>query len=477
MAFAATTIWEVQETGDDDNGGAFDSSASGDDYTQGTYQQTQEWASSGGDYTNDLAATDASPSVLTSAARGVAVGGNGFTSGDEGNAIKISAGTNFVAGWYQIVSVDGSGNATLDRNCCSGGAGSAGSGILGGALATPGGLGAALDAVGVSGMKGYIKKGASDYTLTTATLNVSGGPISLGTTMLDKWCLIKGYETSRDDYYPDADRPAINAGAINSGSVVTMGGNTNTRHLHNIEIDGNSNSLINGIAISPGGNVDNYCYRVEVRHCDGSRGFLSVRCIACKAYSNNAIGFQTCMCYGCWADANGLDGFSGSQYYQQINCIATNNGGDGFTGSDAFCINCVAYNNSGDGFQPAVTTSPITCINCISYGNSGYGFNNTQNTMLLNCATGNNSSGRYNATPPFDLGAITLTLSDTDGPFTDPTNGDFSLDPTSADYDLLKAAATSPYAQDSYLDVGAVQHEDTGGGGATLIIKKQRRVM
>jgi hypothetical protein len=87
---------------------------------------TTTWSASGGTYTNDLAATSATQSVLSSGSRS-------FVAGDVGNGVYISGGTNFTTGIYYIQSV-ASGSATLDRNCTTGSSASGGSGRLGGMI-------------------------------------------------------------------------------------------------------------------------------------------------------------------------------------------------------------------------------------------------------------------------------------------------------------------------------------------------------
>lgn len=89
------------------------------------------WAASGGDFTNDLTATNAAASVLHSDSRA-------FVASDVNRFFEIVAGTNALPRIYKIVSV-GSGDATLNANCTDGvGAMTAGSGILLAALAADG---------------------------------------------------------------------------------------------------------------------------------------------------------------------------------------------------------------------------------------------------------------------------------------------------------------------------------------------------
>lgn len=113
-------VWRVRIAASDTNGGAFDSSISG----------------AGTDYSDSdipiLSLTDLATSgavaTITSAI-------GGFTAAMVGNAIYIASGTNFTVGTYFILSVTDANTAVLDRVCATG-AGSAGGGKVGGALAT-----------------------------------------------------------------------------------------------------------------------------------------------------------------------------------------------------------------------------------------------------------------------------------------------------------------------------------------------------
>jgi hypothetical protein len=56
---------------------------------------------------------------------------------DVGNLLHINSGTNWTAGWYQIVSAAGN-NATLDKACGSSASLTSGTYHVGGALRNPG---------------------------------------------------------------------------------------------------------------------------------------------------------------------------------------------------------------------------------------------------------------------------------------------------------------------------------------------------
>lgn len=199
-ALSSDVLWEIQVTGGAEvhasAGGGFDavSGVPGTDYTYGGGQALTTWLPAAGDYTNDLAATDAALSILSSASRN-------FVAADVGNVINLTAGTNLTAGRYQIMSVAANA-ATLDRNCSSGGAVTAASGYLGGAMTL---TDANVEDV-VDGNVIWIKAG-------THVLAANIIPSNPATKLLAIW--VEGYGATRGDApsITDGTAPLISVGA------------------------------------------------------------------------------------------------------------------------------------------------------------------------------------------------------------------------------------------------------------------------
>lgn len=368
-----------------------------------------------------------------------------------GNGLYIASGTNFTSGYYVIASVDGSNIATVvgAANITTG-AGASGVGGLGGALASPGRLGFLLNAAGVANMLCFIKSGT--YGLSTTTVNVSGGPIDTNTGMQGKNLLIKGYQNTRQDY--TGTRPVIDANGNAPTNMLNMGGTSSGSHsFYNLSVDGESRN-VNGITGSSA--TYNTIYNCYVFDCDGTYGFSGARCIFCKVYSCAASGFGN---FGtaiyCWADAceTGFSNFSG------IRCVSSNNSVDGYNGYGMTALGCVSYNNTGDGFESSTTGRVNSYMDCISFSDAGYGWKPFSLGEMINCAYGADGagSGRINTVPFVDQNPITLTAN----PFTNAAGGDFSLNNTAGGGALLRALGFSPYGQTGYLDIGAVQHQDT----------------
>ena len=186
MAIAATIEWEVRTTGtaSNANGGGYKPGSSGTDFSQQDAAQ----------YNLTLVTTAAADAILLSASAAADM---------VGNLAHIVSGTNFTAGWYEIISVSVGVSITLDRTCTTA-AGAAGVVNIGGALS----LGSADDAVFESMEPGnimYIKSGT--YTIggavSVAKTGTSGLPIRL-----------VGYDTSRSVVPAEGSRPTLAFAAL-----------------------------------------------------------------------------------------------------------------------------------------------------------------------------------------------------------------------------------------------------------------------
>lgn len=149
---------------------------------------------------SDLASTNGTtnPSTVTSA-------GTPFGRNHVGNILHVTAGTNWTAGWYEIVSVSGT-TATLDR--AVGGAVSLSSGTFkcGGAVS----LNSTLDDAFFESLVG----GNFCYFGNNLTI---GSAVNLSTTSPTSAspATIKGYQTYRYNIPTGSNRPTITCGANN----------------------------------------------------------------------------------------------------------------------------------------------------------------------------------------------------------------------------------------------------------------------
>ena len=191
MALATATIFEVRTTGNMNNGGGFYDRDPGTsvDYSQQDAAQLS---------LTDLAATQANGWLIVTSATG------GFTAAMVGNIIHITAGTNFIAGWYEITAYGDTNTISVDRACGQTGDASSGTGKVGGALA----LGSALDNeffnALIIGNTVWIKAG--EYTMVE-TVDSQGNDAFAVTPIY-----IKGYNATRGDNPTLASRPVIACG-------------------------------------------------------------------------------------------------------------------------------------------------------------------------------------------------------------------------------------------------------------------------
>lgn len=182
MSLNTSTVWEVRVSGNNNNGGGFYDRNPGTsvDYSQ---QDTAQLTLS------DLV-TDAPGTGLSSAT-------GGFTAAMVGSIIHIVSGTGFTPGFYEIVASTDTNNVTIDRS--AGASASAGTGSVGGAVASP----EEIDSVIVIGNTVHVKSGT--YTLS--------GAVSFTAGNIDNRVMIAGYNSSRGDTPTGNNRPLIAAGS------------------------------------------------------------------------------------------------------------------------------------------------------------------------------------------------------------------------------------------------------------------------
>lgn len=255
---------------------------------------------------------------------------------------------------------------------------------------------------------------------------------------------------------------------------------------------------------------------------NGTTGFISrsvlgsgvgvrfLRCVAANvrgqgfAATSDGVMFIDCEAYNINQDSGGANGgFVLSDGCVALRCISHDNSvtsSQGFTiGNQAIAINCIADSNASHGF--AITAASVV-IGCVSYNNLGNGINisgsfnllvencilssnnlygiqafssaNGQGVLMRNCAFYNNTSGETaNLNSDLVAGSITLT----GDPFTDPADGDFRLNATAGAGDDCRGAGIGTFTQTAasysgtvgYPDVGAVQHQDAGGGTQLIV--------
>lgn len=330
-----------------------------------------------------------------------------------------------------------------------------GDGSSGNPWATPGKAGGSLAVDDIL----YIAEGT--YTITSSTANISGGRLALPANVA---CHVIGHATG--DTTDLSATPVISAGAITGISIISLdGADGEVQTIINIKVDGakgTSNIGFNGTGAS-----QEYCIKCEAINCP-IQGFDAVTAIACKSSyttTKTGAGFNLCRMELCWADhhEDGTTNATGVSIARTVfsNCID----GVDAAGNYRTCFtNCVAYNCVNSGFQNrnTATIASSSYINCIAYENGLYGwdFNVLSGCGLVNCASGENTSGRTDGNEAYDIGAVTLTAD----PFTNATGGDFSLNNTAGGGALCRQLGIGILGQTPGPSIGAVEFAISGGG-------------
>jgi hypothetical protein len=452
MSLSADTVWEVRTTGNDTNGGAFVTGASGTDYSQQDAKNTAG---------NNISTTDAvsnGSTTLTSATAS-------FTSAIVGNIIYLQGGTGGIAiVRRQVTAFTNATTVTLDASVAS----STGMTMnIGGCLASPGEAGRGVQA----GNKIYIKAGT--YTVTSTSTNVTNGCFSTGND-----CLFEGYQTSRGDL---GTAPVIIAdGVITSFTLVNFSSASQYNCIRNLVINGNSRTSSRGLSCNY-----TYAFKVKALNCTNTginllNGSIAVNCWATGCSTQPAFAQSVSIAYACVAEGNTVTGFSHANSQTTgacVNCISYNNTGassDGFSSAafGIYFINCISYANGRDGFRLA--NGGNCCVNSVAEGNTAsgaFGFNASSNNRainLMNCAGFNNgAAGSSNVslgTGAFCFSINFFTLTQT--PFINAAGGDFSLNnKNGGGKDLRNAGFPGTLINGivAYTTPGAAQFTQEGG--------------
>jgi len=430
MALNAAVVWEVRSTGNDLNGGGYKTGASGTDCSQQDAAQK-----SGADLTMHATTnTKVSPVAAKVAAA------------DVGNLVYIASGTDWTPGYYEITAQDGGdpGYWTLDRSPSAAANANLATYKMGGAVATPGMIGATL----VVGNVVYCK---GNQTITSATTNIAGG--CPAPTVGSTWV---GYATNRNSSNTDTKPVFTLAGGVSTS--VMLGTNV---YAVNVSLDGAGNTSSRGssgrLVRCHGANFTNYVGSGTSVYCTAT-GCSAVSAFTtyaafCHAYGNTFTGFNNCYA---------------------ICCLSTNNtGASGVGFGSGVLVGCASYGNASHGYVPVSTA---VYINCIAEGNGGWGYYTytAYPIVMINCAGYNNTSGNVGTmhAQVMNLNFITVTVGSV---FVDAAGGNFALNNTANRGALLRGTgfpATFPLGLTaSYSDIGAAQHADpaAGGGGFPIL--------
>ena len=290
----------------------------------------------------------------------------------------------------------------------------------------------------------------------------------------------QGYTTS----YGDGGRFTLDGGTSGASYNLFAPAVNKLTVIDGIFCNNGATGAAHGVA--PSTNV--MFFRCVVHNVRGI-GFFNGRTVECEAYSCNASnssgygGFYS-MTYAerCVSHDNtgsNTRGFANANL-ALVECIADSNGSHGFELSSSGHISkCDSYSNGGDGLNISSNTTEVSVSNCNFIKNTGYGINAASvapGGAVLNCGFGSgtqaNGSGTTNGIGMMTvIGSVTYASNVT--PWVDPANGDFRISLAAA-----KAAGRGTFTQTAasyagtvgYPDIGAAQHQDSGGGGGVRMV-------
>lgn len=456
-ALSAATVWEVRaSTGNDNNGGGFVAGSGGTDYSQQSAAQLTD---------TDLATTGVVTTVTSVT--------GGFTAAMVGDVLHVVNGTNWTPGFYSITAFTNSNTVTVDRAPTTA-AGVAGTGSVGGALATLGTLSGAM----VASNKAFV---TGAFT-TTATITFAQSVATPSAATPPTWII--GYSATRGDGLQAtltiSSGTGINAlyGTGNGLRFETLAVNCNNLGTSvGIRHDGASSVVINckisnftSIGIFLVGSVH------TILNCEVTGGTAA----ASYAIDN---GTQTAIIRNCFVHDNACVGILTTAVgLVSYNIVCNNTGAssDGIrcSGSNNVVTNNTIHNNGGAGIKNIVSTFVGNVwLNNIITNNGGAGivgalstpnpavpeydgnafFSNTGGTRSLMDST----TGIFGVNPYTNIRDVILTAS----PYVGPTSGgtaNFALNDVPGGGQACRRAGSPGAfpglaATVGYLDFGAVQ--------------------
>ncbi len=404
--------------------------------------------------------------------------GNPFGQQMVGNLLKVNSGTNVTAGTYAIASVSVV-TATFDRACTTG-VTSNGAGRVGGAKASIGAIGLLYVASNVA----WVKYNATAFTSTATTNNAAAGRFSFAAGTTTAMGIVQGYETTPGDM-PTTNYPILKWGVnAASNAVITTAANTLIR---NLKFDCNRANFTNtmGIKTATGSYfVDN----VKITSASAG-GFFNnsgtaigtitqMEVTDCVTVAAVTVGAGEINMDECNIHDNAIDGVSIStgKFRSRLTPIVNNINGAAASNivATGAAVLDVEYNTIyGAGTHGIdIQVAPVSAYfkGNIIEGNGGAGLNAVSSAMLYMINNGfyNNTSGKYPA-GVIPTGNIRGEVNYSSTAFTNAAGGDFSLNNTAgAGASLRAVGARSPIigsSTNTYHDIGAAQHQDSGGGG------------
>ncbi len=435
MALDQQTNWEIRTTGNDNNGGGYIANGGGIDYSMQSGSQ--------------LSLSDASQ-VLASNTLTIITGV--FTTQMSGNTIFFRSGTNFVTGFYQILKWVDSTNVVIDRTCTTGGAGSLGTGEVGGARLSLDNNSFPTTVVG--GNTAYIQVGTYNLAQPFSSANQVG-------TLPMYWL---GYNLSRNDNPTSTGRPFINVGTSSFAF-----GNSNMSNY--IQFSSSSGlGIINGTSNR---HQFNKFISLSITSTNLAARGNSTRYFSCEFTAPNCIGFgdnnisgtllEGCSFYNC-----GTGSLLQAQSVQVSDCVYSGNKlGSTVIGAFVSFLRTTFYGGetpSGIGISMSgVDASSV--FDCIFYGfNSALVNTAFRKTQLVGY---NNFFNNNTDRVKFEVGIGDVALNPN---FIAANSGNFSLGTNLKNIGFPGTINTgSGSITTGFADIGAIQANTSSGTGSANV--------
>ena len=459
MALPATSVFEVRSVGNDTNGGAFDSTGTGTDFSQ---QNSKNTVGSNISVTDLVTAGTTTITSITAA----------FTTAINGNIVYITGGTGSItAGWYRLTFVNST-TCTTDRSTGL----SAGTGAtmnVGGALATP----AQANTNAQAHNTVYVKATANYTFTTTLTINLdsrSGAPF-----------LWIGYTTTRTDGGRATFTSSTNSVDIISFTqswgvwfrnfIFSSTAGTRGHGLH-AKTTGDSTGVALQNCIIDGCNVGIFA------NFNADWDFQGLLIMASEIKNCVSHGIQNSgvtFVFGSFIHANGGSGvlLSGGDSIKAVviqSSVIYSNAVSGFVDNNGQIEYCSFLNSSfstNTGAGVVFTPSNVGIItNCIFDANTTYGIDNGGASDSFGMAQYNNAFYNNTTAPRRGIAAGINDITLSGSPYTS-VGTDFSLNNTSGAGAAARAAGYPGVliaGGTGFIDVGALQSQSAGS--TTIVI-------
>ncbi len=324
-------------------------------------------------------------------------------------------------------------------------------------------------------------KASGTYTITSGVTFDSTDSVPNSAPLL-----VEGYTTT------PGDGGQVTVSTSNAITMLTANSGAANIRFANFILDGTDNALIGvvGANTGRGGSL----WNTLIKRCctkGVSTNAMALRLVRVTDMKSGAtcafdVG-QVAVADCCIADTNPCHGWSmgGNNTSVQLhNCIAAANKGGSYIGfnmdgalENSVCEGLVAYDNGSHGFAGNGTYQAVHITNSVFALNGGYG-------LILNYSQQLQADFDYNA---FGTGGQVNTSGARSNATAGTNDTTFSGDPFANYAGLASAtgildalacflpnatasagAALRAAGSPQYRDIGAVQHQDTGGGGGVV---------